>query len=446
MTYHSKLMLKTNIFVSLGTAAAIAVFFQVYIVFSGGIINLNLADPFAIVALLVLSANVLFTDNKLPVWSIPKFNLALCTISVLLLFSFIRGWSEIGITQWALTGRLIGWLILLGYLSVGYLFVVFAKNCKVRQFFVAIIVTASFVVILCMSLRLLYYHWEIDLGVGLAPNFEGFSANRNAFAFQLLIAISLFLGYSKVYVRYLEINAKVWLTFLLRLILGILLVGLFWTGSRAGIGIGAILLIGSWYGRFTDRKLLGWALLFAVIIWLGVWIGTNVSLSGVGISISENGVSISGNGIMISKGGLSIQSGLSNEASNHERLATFLHGIDLWRQSPILGAGLGVFIAKSLAWFDHPQVIHNTTLWILAEFGLVGLLLFGWLFYMLCQLALTYRKSPLPVQRALIMILFTFAAFSLVHEIFYQRIFWLVLGALLVKPFKYIAAPNEKSA
>jgi hypothetical protein len=33
------------------------------------------------------------------------------------------------------------------------------------------------------------------------------------------------------------------------------------------------------------------------------------------------------------------------------------------------------------------------------------------------------------------MLLGVFAVFCVAHEIFYQRLFWLVLGALLAKPF-----------
>lgn len=41
-----------------------------------------------------------------------------------------------------------------------------------------------------------------------------------------------------------------------------------------------------------------------------------------------------------------------------------------------------------------------------------------------------------PARRALGMLLLSFAGFCLLHEIFYQRIFWLVLGATLTYPGK----------
>jgi len=41
-----------------------------------------------------------------------------------------------------------------------------------------------------------------------------------------------------------------------------------------------------------------------------------------------------------------------------------------------------------------------------------------------------------PANRAAVMLLGVFVIFSLVHEIFYQRIFWLVLGLCLAMPYR----------
>jgi O-Antigen ligase len=543
--------LEKNIYSGLGAVAAIAVFFQGYISLRNGVISLNLADPFAFLAILVVSMNFLYS-RKLPGWIVPKFNFALGALSLLLLTGFIRAWLDIGITQWALSSRLMGWVMLLGYLSVGYLVVAGAGYHGLRRFASLLIATASVVIVLQMSFRLLA-HWGINSGIPISYNFDGFAANRNAFAFQLLTTIILFLGFSMVYARRLEINQRAWLVCLPRLLLGILLVGLFWTGSRAGIGIGAMLLIGAWIGRLADRKTLVWAVLYAIAIWIGVWLMTQTVPAQTIPAQTIPAKTVPAQTIpaqtipaqtipaqtvpaktipaqtvpaqtipaqtipaktipaqtipaqtipaqtipaqtipaktipaqtipaqtipaktipaktipaqtipaqtipaqtipaqtipaktipaqtipaqTIPAQTVNIQSQLSGIASNEERLATYTHALELWRQSPLFGAGLGVFIAKSPVWFNHQQVIHNTALWILAEFGLVGVFVFGWVFFILCRYALASRKSIVPAQRALLMLLVVFAVFSLVHEIFYQRIFWLVLGALLAKPF-----------
>lgn len=91
----------------LGMVVAVLVFFQIHLSLPGGVINLNCADPFAILALAAVGIPAVFF-RQMPAWRVRRFNLALGLISLLLLFGFIRGWLEIGVTQWALAARLLG--------------------------------------------------------------------------------------------------------------------------------------------------------------------------------------------------------------------------------------------------------------------------------------------------------------------------------------------------
>ncbi|MCX7098535.1 MAG: lysylphosphatidylglycerol synthase domain-containing protein [Methylococcales bacterium] len=391
----------------IGMITAVAVFFQAHITLPGGVANLNLADPFAILALAAVALHSLFA-RELPGWRISRFNLGLAAITSLLLFAFARGWMLIGVTQWALAGRLIGWLILLGYLAAGYLLVAHAGKHGLRRFADTLIATAAMVIIVQMALRLLVV-WGMDTGVYLAYNFEGYAGNRNAFAFQLLASIALLLGYINVYGKHRDSGKKSKRTILIPALLGILLVGVVWTGSRAGMGVLAVLVLAG-LSPWSDRKIVFWGIGLAIAYWLGVW--------------------------LLAQGSGGVQSFFSTDDSNTERWVTLVHGWELWLQSPLLGAGLGVFFAQSTAWLGHPQVIHSTPLWILAELGLLGLTVLAWVFYMLVRQGLVSLKTS-PANRSLLLLLAVFAIFGLAHEIFYQRIFWLVLGALLAKPFTY---------
>lgn len=396
----------------LAMVVAVAGFFQVHVSLLGGLSNLNLADPFAILALAAVSLHALFAW-QLPLWRISRFNLALGAISLLLLLGFMRGWLEIGITQWALGGRLLGWVVLLGYLSAGYVIVANVGAHGLRRFAETLIATATVVVMLQVALRLLS-HWGVDTGAHLTPNFEGYAGNRNAFAFQLLAGMALLLGYSQVYARHnfgLQRPARPWM---FSLLFGILLAGLVWTSSRAGIIVGVIVLLLAWFVRLADRRIVCWGVISAVLLWASVWL------------MAQKG--------LIPGADIPIQSNLSDESSNLEHWETLIHGLEMWRQSPFLGAGLGVFYEKSPMWMGHAQVIHSTPLWILAEFGLLGGAVCGWVFFLLARYAIRLGKTQ-PARRMLLLLLVAFAIFGLVHEIFYQRIFWLVLGALLAQPF-----------
>lgn len=394
----------------LGMVVAVAVFFQVHLSLPGGVVNLNLADPFAILALAAVGLHALFS-RQTPAWRIKHFNLALGAISLLLLLGFLRGWLEIGVTQWALGGRLLGWLVLLGYLSAGYLIVANIGAHGLRRLAETLVASAAVVVMLQASLRLLD-HWGVNTGAQLAPNFEGYASNRNAFAFQLLAVMALLLGYSQVYARYSVRMCRPTRAWIFSVLLGIVLAGLMWTASRAGLLVGLMVLLVAGIGRLADRRMLGWGLIFAAILWAAVWLGAQ--------SAPVQSVPVQG--------------AFSGDYSDQERWATLTHALELWQESPIIGAGLGVFIAKSSAWLGHPQVIHNTPLWILTEFGLVGVAVMGWAFFLLVRHAIRFDTLQ-PARRILLLLIMAFAIFSFAHEIFFQRIFWFVLGAVLARPF-----------
>jgi hypothetical protein len=196
-----------------------------------------------------------------------------------------------------------------------------------------------------------------------------------------------------------------------------IMVGLVWCGSRAGMVAGVCVLIAAVVIRVLSLRGLVRLVIWAVVLWVGVVLIENL--------------------IEWSQGGgrsLNVQGALSGDTSNHERWATWLYAIQLWRESPIWGAGLGVFLSKSVAWLSHPQVVHSTPLWILAEFGLVGLVIMIWAIYKLVTYVGRGSMSLSPHRTALFLHLLGFLVFCLFHEIFYQRIFWLVLGAVMAVP------------
>jgi hypothetical protein len=263
------------------------------------------------------------------------------------------------------------------------------------------------VVIVTMQVVLrLFDHWGVPTGARLTPNFEGYAGNRNAFAFQLLAAAALLLGYFEVYARTGVAGQHVSRRWAAVALLAILWAALVWTGSRTGMVVGVVMLLIILFVRPAKAKLLCWSVVTAALLWVTVWLAAP---------------------------DLPMQV-YSAESSNQERWATIVHGFDLWLESPLVGAGLGVFNARSSTWFGYPQVIHSTPLWILAEFGLLGGAVFAWGLFVLGRYAVQFDKT-LPAHRILLLLLSAFTIFGLAHEIFFQRIFWLVLGAVLAQPF-----------
>ena len=256
------------------------------------------------------------------------------------------------------------------------------------------------------------------------------AGNRNAFAFQMLACSVLLLAYSSVFIgadrkraivgaasnnnaipplNVLAIEEKRNLL-LMSAFHGVILAGIVFSGSRAGLIAGTVLLIAVTLLKLVDWKLIVLSIVFALIIWI-------LPTLDFGVSSTLNFT----------------QFELVRELSDTERWETFSRALALWFESPIFGAGLGVFIEESANWSPYPINIHSTPLWILAEFGLVGVALFTWILYVL--LGFLYRTGlNKPAHRMTAMLLLVFLIFGLVHEIFYQRIFWLILGAAMTLP------------
>ena len=402
---------------------------QAHISLRGGEINLNLADPFAVLAIAAVSVQMLFS-RQLPEWNNKYFNLALAAISLLLVFSFIHGWFYIGITQWAFTGRLIGWVVILGYLAAGYLITAHVGAHGQRRFSETMIATAAIIVILQVVLRFLDL-WGINPGVNITSYFQGYAGNRNAFAFQLLICLALLLDYDSVHGRKNQFTSKLKKKYYTPFFLAVILSGIFWTSSRAGVGVAILVLIGITISRLVnnrtltvDKRTLSIGCFLTVALCVFVWLLSSVEI--LNEKIMSN--------VPSSMSHLEhLFTNASTSNSNQERLLTFVYAIELWKESPVFGAGLGVFIEKSSIWFERPLVVHNTFLWVLAELGIIGILVLLSTFFLMFKYA--YKNRSLLPARILLLVLIIFVLFSMVHEIFYQRIFWLVIGVVLAKPF-----------
>lgn len=388
----------------LGTAACVLIFFQLYVKLPGGVINLNLADPFALLAIAAMVVHVAHT-RRLPEWDIPVFNRILIGISLFIVLGFIHGVAEIGVTQWALMGRLIGWLVLLGYLSLGWMMLAYAGRHGMRRIAVSMSATAAVIVLLQIVLRWLNQNGLVYIST-LPPGFDGYASNRNAFAFQLIVCSALMLSYSRLYAGRRMVNACTVLH-------AFILAGIVFTASRAGLIVEGMLLLLALGLRLADRRQSLAAVAMATLIW------TVPQIPVPAIFADSQGARVQ------------VQGAFSYDSSNVERIQSLKQGLSLWQESPVFGVGLGVAIEKSTeGGTKAPLVIHCTPLWIMTEFGLLGvagmtLVLVAFIGYL--------RKSKLKQlrQRSLALLLVAFCVFGLVHEIFYQRVFWLVLGGLL---------------
>jgi O-antigen ligase len=115
-----------------------------------------------------------------------------------------------------------------------------------------------------------------------------------------------------------------------------------------------------------------------------------------------------------------------------QHLQTVIDGLAMFQAHPIFGAGLGAYMEEQLRSTGTPLVIHSTPVWLLAETGILGFAVFlGAAARIFFQ---AVRRRGEPAALLLILILTAMAVMSSVHDMFYARAFWLLLGAALAVP------------
>lgn len=405
---------------ALPVAAATLVFFQLYVPgFSGTLLNVNLADPVALLCgalFCVDRARQSFAAHGLQPavlgvskWRFPNVGIAVAAGTLALGVSLLHGASVFGFTQWALVNRFFGWFVLLSYLICGAT-VVRASGAKgLRVLLATFGAAAAALALLEVGLLCLKTVWDLPLPLN-GGGLEAFSQNRNFFAFQILMALPA------VLVAFEERRLRLAL-------LSILLVALFFTGSRSGWISAGVVMCAAVVLKLPRGKDLIYAGLIATAGVLALQ-GGSVALEAVGFR--------AGAGNLASF----VPNPIPTSSDASERMITIRGGIELFLQHPVFGAGLGAFRHKLiLAASGIPLVIHSTYLWLLAELGILGFLVFvaPAAFVLSSEIRRPVRDEASVV---LILCLVGFAAMSIPADMMYQRTFWLVCGAALAFPLR----------
>ena len=127
-------------------AVAVLVLFQVYVPIGSGLLNVNLADPVAMLAgsLFVLQA---IGRRQLPAWRVKHVNVFILLATAVLGESLLLGAYRFGWTDWALINRFSGWFVLMAYVATGAL-IVSAGNVRAFKMFALTFVGAAVGVVL----------------------------------------------------------------------------------------------------------------------------------------------------------------------------------------------------------------------------------------------------------------------------------------------------------
>ena len=319
-------------------SAATLVLFQIFVPIRSGLLNVNLADPLAVLSgvLFILGAA---RNRQLPRWRVPNINLAIVSVTLVLIASLLLGASRFGWTTWAVTNRFLGWFVILGYAATGSLIVGAGRKQGFRVMLLTYVGGAA--AIACIEVALVFLKsagLPIATGIG---GVEGFAQNRNAFAFQLLMALSATI----VLVRGFALR---------RLILTAILAGLWFAGSRSGWIASLFVIVTSLYiGALTAREIA-----LSIICAIGVAIGPIL------LSTLPDVPSIANHAIPNIVSGSFVHARTLDHDSRRSGTVS---------QSSAVPALVSVHSAMNHSIGQRiPLVIHSTPMWLLAEMGIAG--------------------------------------------------------------------------
>ncbi len=400
--------------------AGLLVFFQVYVPTDAGKINLNLADPIAIGGAIVFLSLYGRKSERWRIWKIDRFETMLIIASGAMLVGFLIGWARFGVTDWALYNRLIGWFVLLSYLATGALIVGVMRTIGLTVFLRVLLITGIATASLDLALLLLA-GFNVRMAAFLLQDttaISGMSQNANAFALQLTIVLAIASALqSGGRLSGSGINTKPFIA-----VLAIILLAIIFAKSRTGyITVAVMLCVVAWVRWVHWQSVLIAGLLTLILAFLPLCLHAAGELIWNGIIPGYAAVPL----IPAPK--------ILSPPSDAERWFTITHGIELWLKHPIFGAGLGAFVHAIEDETGTFLVIHDSTVWLLAEFGIVGTAIFVGGFLILLRTAWSEAQSGSLSGRALLLVLLSFALFQTSHDVFFQRIFWLLLGATLIQ-------------
>jgi hypothetical protein len=386
--------------------AASAIFFQVYLPVEVGQINVNLADS------VVLFGGALFVIRffSSPQKSrLPHVRLYVGLMTAVLVASFAHGVLSFGWTSWAFANRLFGWLVLISYAATGALLVQQGGAKAFQLLLRTFSISGVAIVILGLCALAVSFFGLLPLGTFFPVyRFDGFAQNPNALAFQLLLVLSIIIAMGD--------SARA------RIAMVVILAGLFFSSSRAGEFAAAVLIPSALFLRFLTLRALLTVLVIAGSIITAVMLYISASIDLMTSSVLS----------------------LSHVDSDDQHWLTLFNGLHMFFQNPLFGAGLGAFGVAYMPENGQVAIIHSTPIWLLAETGIIGFVIFAAPYFALLFRELRdYRHSDV-AGRLIILCLIVFGVMSQFHELLYQRALWLLIGAALVAGTNAVSLPVHR--
>lgn len=390
---------------------AMLLFFQLRIPMRGGELTANIAD---LIALTSLGLSPLFLWRYRRALPLPKLLLAgLAAVTLVFAASLAYGYSRFGWTSWAFLNRGLGWLIILGYVTTGVAIAVTTDRHR-RILLSTFIATGTTIAVLQLGLMTaalfgIKFHQDI-----FSLPLKAYAGNTNAFAVQMVMTSTAALAawHLGIFGRH---------KYLLPLILSISCAVIYFCHSRAGLGMILILLaMMVLFPAGSSRRAILPALIWPVATLLFCTQLYDIHA----FLMPDNAITAL------------LQVNIGRQSGDLEHWTSITDGWTMWLERPVFGHGLGAYMHHYLSTTGGPLVIHSVPVWLLAETGLAGLLAVAATFGVAMWHAYGGMTRPNTAGWAvgLLVALVTLGAATIVHDFFFQRSFWFLLGLLAALP------------
>ncbi len=379
--------------------------FQIRLPMSNGLITLNSVDLLALVIMINFTVIQLLQGQLKTIWADRLMWPGIIGIILLIMYGWLVGWLRFGASEWATVNRLFGLIPVLSYLIAGAAM----RRLLSRQMLQKICIVLAFSIVISLCVKTVVYNIfgiEGSIFFNWQHYIHGFIADRNAFSFMGALA-AIFLAFN---MRHIPADHQI--NKFAVILITIIIISILFTGSRSGLGAAIFLVL--WLVCCMPKHI-PTMIITSLIVTL-IFNGLNSITNYPDITLVDG-------------------RGLSNVLTFHdERIVSLNIGYALFSEYLIFGAGLGAGLRET------GLVIHNLYLWILGEMGLVGALLCAPL-----ALAFTrtcWRSIYLPGIRlrdntnihGFLLFIIICGGFSLLQDVAYQRILWLLVGYMMAQP------------
>jgi O-antigen ligase len=410
----------------LALACAVLMFFRIQsqIANSTVLVNVNVADIVVAVGLSIIVLSV--AARRLPTLFPRSMSFAIAGLTIAVGSGLLVSYTRHDMGNWAYYTRGVGWLMMIGYASLGAAYARLSDERGRLLMLKGLIVVVVTISLLQLGLFAYSKFYRIPAYV-VGPHLGGYANNPNAFSFDLATTLLLLIA-ARLLGLFERRRLLYWAT------VTVVAIAIYFTASRTGAAFVVLVAVFDFLlsavpviraSRVFRRTTIAIAVVLAIVA--SSFVGSQLhSQTTTAPDADVSWTDFKG----YSPSATLLDRITAFQQSDLERWESDVAALGYWLKNPVLGAGIGAYYESLLRQPAPPQGIHSTFLWFLGEMGTVGFVALLFALSVIGVRAVSMMREPRqrPWGVLLLGCLMLIAVGGLAQDFFYQRIFWFVLG------------------